>query len=267
MKKRINIFFQSLSIELRNIFVYQFEFWVGVLSTTLIPILVSYLLWKSIYESRGVETMNGFSLSGMVLYYFCITISWKAVFSKASGFIARDIYYGGLNKYLIYPISYLNFKLGEYFAKSLFFYVNLLLFLLFYYFYWGNDLTILSVSKGMILIIFSTIIYYFITCMTEYLTFWVENTWSLAILMRSIVGFGGGVLMPLSFYPETVQNLLHFTPFPFLLYYPVLILLNKESSFSFLENFGVLIFWNIVFFLITRFIWNKGKYQYSGVGI
>ncbi len=267
MKKQINIFLHSLGIELRKTFMYKIEFWVSFFATTCIPVLVSYLMWKSIYAHNNVSEMNGYTLSELVLYYFCIHLSWKAIFSKGSGYIARDIYYGGLNKYIVYPVSYLNFKFGEYIGKSVFYFLNLILFIIAHYMFLGNEVTFFNFLSSFLLILLSTLTFYLVSSSIEYLSFWVDNIWSLAVMLRSMVAFGGGVLVPLSFYPESLQNFLHFTPFPYLFYYPVQIMIGKKSPYSVLTIASILSLWIILSYLLNRFVWKKGSYKYSGVGI
>jgi len=59
------------------------------------------------------------------------------------------------------------------------------------------------------------------------LAFWVENTYGLRFTMRVIMEVAGGAIIPLSFFPGLLQKVFALLPFPYLVYFPMRIYLNK----------------------------------------
>ncbi len=267
MKKNLNIFIHAFTIELRKVFAYKLEFWASFIFSTAAMVIVSYLLWQSIFELNQVSQMKGYTLNALIIYYFCIAITHKILVSSGMGIISRDIYYGDLNKYLLYPVNYQIFKLGTYFTKSLLYLSVLLISLIGFQIFLSANLNFLSIVQGIILILSSTVTFFFLTSILELLAFWADHIWSLGIMIRSVMAFCGGFMIPLSFFPESIYNFIHYTPFPYLLYYPIKLLTNQESSYSFFTIFSIHLFWIIVFYIGQQLVWNKGKYKYTGVGI
>jgi len=267
MKKNLNIFIHALTIELRKVLAYKLEFWASFIFSIAAMVVISYLLWQSIFELNKVSEMKGYSLNALIIYYFCISITHKILVSSGMGIISRDIYYGDLNKYLLYPVSYQIFKIGTYFAKSFLYLAVLIISLIIFQVFFGANLSLIGSIQGVVLILTSTIAFFYLTAILELIAFWADNIWSLGIMLRSIMAFCGGFMIPLSFFPESIFTIIHYTPFPFLLYYPIQILTNQASSYSFFTILFIHIFWILAFSGIQQFVWNKGKYKYSGVGI
>ena len=102
---------------------------------------------------------------------------------------------------------------------------------------------------------------------TEVSAFWFDNTWSLGVMLRFLSSFMGGALIPLKFFPTWGQNILAYTPFPYLIDFPYQVMQGNFTVIILVKNILILSTWTLVFFGIYRLIWSRGKYQYSGVGI
>ena len=65
-------------------------------------ILIEYILWERIYETRGVTIINGFTLQQLIVYIFFGIMVGQLKSSWVTSFEMIDcIRSGGLNKYLI----------------------------------------------------------------------------------------------------------------------------------------------------------------------
>lgn len=126
IKHNINLFNQSFLVELRKLLAYRWEFWTGFLGQTFIFVGISYFLWKSIFLSNGVTEMHGIALTDFILYYLTAHLIFKTMLGPNIGFISHDIYYGTLNKFIVYPVSFQFIKIASYLAHSFFIMLNLL---------------------------------------------------------------------------------------------------------------------------------------------
>ena len=262
----LRLAFHVYKNEIRKILAYRLEFWSGFLGQTALTVFLSFFLWKSIFKSNQVTSMQGMNLKEFVLYYGVIHLTMKVLLGQGIGFVAREIYYGTLNKYLLYPLSFSFYKVSSYLAYGSFYLLQLLLFVVAHNFFLGNEVTALSFISGISLIITASIVYFYLSIIIESIAFWADNVWSLSVLVRSFLEFGGGYFVPLVFYPENFLTFLSYTPFPYLLYYPAMTVLNLETP-SFVIVLFHQVFWGLTFFACYRLMWSRGKYQYSGVGI
>jgi len=109
--------------------------------------------------------------------------------------------------------------------------------------------------------------FFCLNSMSELVAFWAEYIWSLGVLVRFFVSFFGGAMIPLTFFPGWAQEALAYTPFPYLVHFPMQILFGEVDLPIFATNMGILSIWCLVFYSLSIVLWNKGKYSYTGVGI
>lgn len=94
--------------------------------------------------------------------------------------------------------------------------------------------------------------------------FWTERVASLEELWFLIYLFCGGVIAPLDLFPSQLQNILFWTPFPYLLYFPTAILMGLPVNIP--RGILMMLGWFIIFFILNRWLWKKGLTKYSGMG-
>jgi len=82
-----------------------------------------------------------------------------------------------------------------------------------------------------------------------------------------MVKFLGGAMIPLAFFPELFQKALEFTPFPYIIHFPMKVFFGEYTLFEYIQNLVILNLWTLAFYFVAKVIWNKGKYSYTGVGI
>jgi ABC-2 type transport system permease protein len=258
-------------IELRKIITYRSDFWINFIGRTFFTITIAYFLWDSIFESLKTESLNGYTIDSMIIYYLLAPLIFRIQQGSDIGTISKDIYEGGLNKFLVYPVNFYLFKLTTYLTHSFFYFFQLIIIIAIYKLTFTNTSElVLSLTKVCLFIpaiTLCSICYFLLTSIIELISFWADNIWSLNVIMRFIVAFSGGVFIPLSFFPDTAIELLSFTPFPYLISFPIQILLTEVSLSSYLGSMLALIIWGVIFSFASILVWKKGKYKYTGVGI
>lgn len=260
------------TMELRKIISYRIDFWVNFLGQTLFSLIVYYFVWKSIYNTQGVESMNGFNLSQIVLYYLITPLVMRIIGGENIGHISREIYDGNLNKYLIYPVSYYKYKLTSYLAYSCFYIVQLFALLVFFKLLAPSpevlEIRFVNLLMFVIAVLAISCLYFCLSSITELMAFWAEYIWSLGVIVRFIVGLLGGAMIPLAFFPEWATQILAFTPFPYLVSFPVMVLMQPNYDFvQYLTNLAIVGIWGTFFFSISFWLWRKGNLQYTGIGM
>lgn len=250
---------------------YRMDFWAQFLGSLLAQFGVAWFLWKSIYASRHVDHVETFSFAGMMLYYIAAPLTAKTVQSSEIGDICEDIYSGGLNRYLVYPVSFFRYKLAASSASSFVFALQFALVLAAFALTVGIPaefrITPLSLVAGAVSIALAAYVYFVMIATIELAAFWADNVWSLVVIVRFLTGLLGGAMLPLSLFPEWAQSTLYRLPFAYFIAFPVETILGIPSGLNWGLGMLVLTAWGVVMTLIYRAVWERGKHHYTGVGI
>lgn len=262
---------QVFYMEMRKLIAYRADFWVNFIGRTFFSLVISYYLWASVYEVRGVNELNGFTLNKMILYYLVVPLMFRIQQGETIGSISREIYDGGLNKYILYPLNYYTYKITTHLANSSFYFLQLIFLLLVYNIFVHDpkvyQFDILNSFLFVIVLILASITYFALNSISEMIAFWADNIWSLGVIVRFLALFLGGGMIPLTFFPDWVQSILSYTPFPYLIHFPMQILFGEIQLQTFVFNSFILIFWFLFFLFLSNHLWQKGKFKYTGVGI
>jgi ABC-2 type transport system permease protein len=100
--------------------------------------------------------------------------------------------------------------------------------------------------------------------MMSMLAFWSERAAALEELWFVVHLFLSGLIAPLDVYPESVRSLTELTPFPYLIYYPVNLLLGRGAPFG--RAVLVLTVWGGLAWIAQRQLWRRGLRRYSAMG-
>lgn len=257
-------------MEIKNMLSYRLEFWMKFLGQTALSFVIAYYLWQNIFLTKGVSSINGYSFKGMMIYSVVAPLIQKILDADNMGLFSRDIYEGGLTKYLIYPVDFITYKFIVFFAHSLFYLVQLIILLTFFTSLWGIppefNLSFYNFLFTFPFLFLASVLYFFLSACIEMVSFWADNTWSLMAMLMMIITLLGGAVIPLDFFPEWSMPILDFLPFKSMVYLPTQFMLGKYHHLAFI-TFIKLIFWIMgVAFLNSR-LYRLGLKQYSGVGI
>jgi len=95
-------------------------------------------------------------------------------------------------------------------------------------------------------------------------SFWTERANALEQFWFLLYTFLSGMVAPLELFPEAVQAVVRWTPFPYLLYFPASLLVNRPDRVA--QGFVAMALWGLGFLVINRWLWRRGLRQYSGMG-
>ena len=94
----------------------------------------------------------------------------------------------------------------------------------------------------------------------------MEEVWVLRVMFLIVVKFLAGSVLPLDFFPVTLQTILSYTPFPYLTFYPIQ-LFSGDGYDRLLGAVLTLCFWTGLLVLFTKFIWQRGLRMYTAAGM
>jgi ABC-2 type transport system permease protein len=96
------------------------------------------------------------------------------------------------------------------------------------------------------------------------LSFWTERASAIEQLWFLIYIFLSGIIAPLELFPPLVRDLVMFTPFPYMVYFPAAILIGKTVNVW--QGLGVMMGWMAIALVAKQWLWAKGIKHYSGMG-
>lgn len=266
MRKYLTIF----NLSFQNEFVYRLNFVLWRFRNVL-RILMTFFLWNSVFSSN--INVFGYSKEQMLAYVFLVLIVSSFVMSAPSNDnVGGEISDGTLNNFLIKPIGYLRYWLTRDWASKLLntlfavFEFTLLWFLFRPQIYFSHSP--IQLSLGIILIIISSLIFFIFTKLAVSAAFWVpENTWGLMFTILVFMEILAGSIFPLDMLPKSIITLLQFTPFPYMIYYPIAILVGRiDTGLAIRIVFQAITLLLVSYWLVMK-VWRKGLKNYAAVGI
>ncbi|MNR34755.1 hypothetical protein D3C85_1525530 [compost metagenome] len=96
--------------------------------------------------------------------------------------------------------------------------------------------------------------------------FWSDQASAFDLVLTYMLTLFGGVLAPLSLYPGWMQSILEWSPFPYIINFPIRIIMGELSAEQLMSGLLFQIFLVVALSLLVRFIWGAGIKRYSVFG-
>ena len=258
---------QSLKTSLSKNLNYKINFLLMMVIPVFVFFAIKYNLWNSIYATNSYKSIQGYSLSKMIEYQFWILIFDLFVRSHFfSQNISSDIRLGRISSFLLYPFGFISYQLSLFLSDKLIqFFIGCFSLLLAVSFAWIKIPVISILLKAGMFILMVNAFWFFTQLFIGFIAFWLEETWSLNVSVRFISAFFSGAIIPIDLYPDLLEKIILWTPFPYLAYIPVKILMGEPVDISF--SLLILFLWSFVLLCCTQWIWRKGLKLYTGAGI
>ena len=260
-----------VNVGIQNTLAYRMNFLFRAVFT-LIPLLANILLWKTIFEGKAEgETVGTYELSQMISYYLLILIvnSMTAV-NEDDWQIAADIRNGVISQFLLKPMDYLAFRFSLFFANRIIYILVAVipvgLFLMWQRDYWSAPASHLALAVSLVSLILTAILQFLMSFTMALLAFWVLEVATFIFILYAFEYIAGGHLFPIDLLPSWLETLLYWTPFPYLLSYPVLIYLGRVEGQEMWNGLMVQGVWLVIAFVAARFVWSRGIRSYTAVG-
>lgn len=262
MKKYLTVF----AIDWQNQFIYRLNFVLWRLRNVL-RLLMTYFLWRGVFTTN--VSVFGYSQNQMLTYVFLVLLVQSLVTSApSSDNIGGEIGNGELSNYLVKPVSYIGYwftrDLSSKLLNIIFASVELTLLWLIFRPELQVPAHLLAFVISCLLAIF---IFYFLNIVTRFVSFWnPENTWGLAFLVIIFIETLAGGIFPLDILPHWANVALQFTPFPYLIYYPIAIFLGKITGIHLLQILSQSLLYCGIMYCFAQIIWRRGLKVYASEG-
>lgn len=261
MQKAFKVARVMLSVYYAYMVEYRAELVFWVLSGTFPLILMG--LWVEAAQSdrfdlTPTELVQYFLAVFLVRQFTVVWVIWE---------FEREVVEGKLSPYLLQPIdpAWRHFfsHVSERFARLPFAILLVGLFLLLYpYAAWLPRLD--NLLLGLLAIVLAFCLRFLMQYTFALAAFWTERASALEQFWFLLYTFLSGMVAPLSLFPDAVREVVLWTPFPYLIYFPASLLINRPQNVA--QGFMAMVLWSVLFWGLNRWLWRRGLRQYSGMG-
>ncbi|WP_028561006.1 ABC transporter permease [Paenibacillus pinihumi] len=266
---RNNKYAVSFRIGFQSSLEYRFNFFLSLISAVF-PMIVHYYIWTAVYASAGEQQVFGYTYHEMIMYTILAAVISKLVLTHMEYAIAEDIKSGGLNKYIIQPITYFGFRISSYLGQRLIHFATSLIIILVLTFALNNSFN-LHTSKERILVfclslILSIILSFLISYSICAFAFWLSEISYFFVVTSLLIQIMSGGMFPLEIFGEKLQLLFRFLPFHYLIYFPVNLLNGRIDGPMVWQGLAGQAIWILLLLVICRLVWKQGMKRYLGLG-
>lgn len=259
---------QVFAIGIQDTFVYRWNFLLRSLFS-IIPLVGTIFVWQAVCGPGGA--VSDYSISSMVFYFVgVLLVDNLASPTEDEWRIAAEIREGQISALLTKPLDHLAYRLTLFAAYRLLYslltlpVMGAVLWALSAHLQWPANastwgLFALSVCG-------SALIQFFIAYSLAMLAFWILEVSTLIFILYSFEYFLSGHVFPLDLLPAGVRAILAWTPFPYELFFPVQILLERLDSGALRQGFALQLLWVCITASTARFLWTRGVRHYQAAG-
>lgn len=263
-------YLQVFKISFQQEFAYRLSFVLWRVRNVL-QILVVFFLWDTVFTFRE-STLFGYDRDKILTYVFGLIIIRAFVLSARAQDVSGEIARGEIINYLLKPVSYFKYWLTRDFSSKALNLVfaagefSVLYFVLKPPFY--IQTSAFQIVLFLIAVSLAMVAYFLLLFVVDAIPFWApELGWGGHFLFSIIlVEFLSGLLFPLDILPQALQNVLSFTPFPYLIFFPLQVYLGKISGYPAFRGIIISFVWVLILYLVMTWIWKRGLKAYQAYG-
>ena len=237
-----------IKIKVLESLTYKYEFFITIIKQFFF-IFVTALFWRALYANVS-EPME-VSVEDMLIYSV-ISVFLQNFFSRSvEGELRNRIRTGNISLDYLKPINMFGMMFANDVGNII---VNLvqrfLPVLVFSMIFIVVPLTVSGMA--FILFVISTLMSFFIlwniSAIFGLLYFWMTDTGDIGGVKEHIINLLSGALIPIWFFPKTLQTVLDFLPFVYTYQLPISIFIGKLSVQEAIISMGIQLLWCAVFF-------------------
>ncbi|MBQ3601754.1 MAG: ABC-2 family transporter protein [Lachnospiraceae bacterium] len=262
MRRKLKIYLPFTSNELKRQLSYKGAFYLFML-ISLFGSFISYYLWMAIYGNSESGVLGGFSKNEMIIYVFMVYVTSSIVTVSIADWISDDVVMGTVSMNLIKPMDYrislifraLGSMLYRFLAPGVFIWIGIEVYKVKVL---GMDFpNILSILLFILSCIMSFLIYVLFDFCFGMISFFTTHIFGMLLVKEALLSFLTGQLIPISFFPESLQHVFDYLPFSSMVYTPVMIYLGKYTGETLCYMLLRQCIWVIILYLLGSLIWRK----------
>lgn len=255
---------------------YRAEIFLWALATSLPLIMMG--IWV---QAGASGAFSGFTSVDAARYFIGVFIFRQLTICWVIYEFEWNVVSGRLSPMLLHPVDpiwrYIMMHAGEQFTRLPFsvVFISLSLFI-FPEALWGDGeghglwlpqwwRVLLAIGFGYV----AFLLRFFIAYTISMFAFWVERVSALEGLNYIPYLFLSGLVVPIQTLPEGLQELILWTPYPYVLWFPAQLIAAPPEAMPpamILRGLVTITAWLAVFFVLQRILWRRGLRHYSAMG-
>lgn len=231
-------------------------------------LLTLYYFWNSLLA--GKPSLAGYSKVQMLSYVLLMNILRSFVFTGRGWELVHEISSGRLSSLLLRPLQYRIYSLALDLAQktvhvsSAFLEVGVLIVFFHAPLYRPQHaLTWLLFAIGVIL---SSLIYFLMEFLVASIAFWTSESGGPLFCFDLFLQFAAGLFFPLDVLPKAFQTAIQWTPFPYIVFFPLNIFLERTGLPEAVQLLCIQGFWLILLYFAVEIQWRRGLRSYAAEG-
>ena len=261
-------YFQLGKITFQTYFAYRLNFYLWRFRN-LVFFLSLFFFWSAVYQ--GKASFMGYQRPQMFAYLVGIAFLKNLVLSSRLGDLGWLIRNGGLTNIVLAPLNIFSYwftkEAVDKVSNLVFGLIELGLILLIFDFpfYFPQNLSTYFYFSA--LVILALFLHFFINFFLSCLAFWTDDIWATRFLFGVIfLNFFAGAFFPIDVLPSWLTRVIYFTPFPYLIFFPLKVWLEQLSLIMVYQALAVSLVWLVFFYWLSQYLWKKGIKNYGAYG-
>lgn len=227
-----------------------------------------YSFWSALVGDRS--SFLGYTRPEMLTYVLIINVLRSLVFTGRGWLIVGEISSGRISSYLVRPVSYHGYALALDLAQKTVHVASALV----------EVALLAALARGGVFLprepaswaLFaaasglSCLLFFFMEFMVSSLAFWTSESGGPLFCFDLFLQFAAGAFFPLDVLPEALRRILAATPFPYMVYVPARLFLEKIPPAEAARLLAIEAAWLAVFAAAAHAVWNRGLRVYAAEG-
>ena len=231
-------------------------------------VLSLYSFWNALLGSK--PSFLGYTRPEMMTYVLAINVLRSLVFTGRGWQLVGEISNGKISSYLVRPISYHGYSLALDLAQKSVHVVSALLEVALLAVFIRGGLFLPAHPLTWILFACSaalaSLIFFFMEFLVSSLAFWTSESGGPLFCFELFLQFAAGAFFPLDVLPDALRRALAATPFPYMVYFPARIFLEKISAAEAARVLAAEAAWLAAFLAAALSVWRAGVRSYAAEG-
>lgn len=227
-----------------------------------------YSFWTALIGDKA--TFLGYTRGEMLTYVLALNVLRSFVFTGRGWQLVGEISSGRISSYLIRPLRYHGYALALDLAQKTVHVAASVLEVGLLAVLTGGELFLPRDPATWLLfgaaVLLSSLIFFFLEFMISSLAFWTSESGGPLFCFDLFLQFAAGAFFPLDVLPLGLRRLLELTPFPYMVYFPVRVFLEKVSPAESLRLIGMEALWLAAVFTAAMAVWRRGVRSYAAEG-
>lgn len=240
-----------------KILTYRLRYYTGIV-TYLVNVSVYYFIWKAVYQNK--EVLHQFTFEEMITYVSVGFIIRTFYFNNIDREIANDILLGHIAGKVTRPVNYqwMNIALagGESFFRLLMFTVPTALVIISIYPLQAPS-SMYSMLAFLLALIFSFLIFAGLNFLIGTCAVYLHSIFGLIRAKYVLVEILSGLVIPITFFPESLAKISQWLPFHLISFTPLMIYMGKFSDDELKTNLLMGLGWTFILLVLGQIFWKK----------